>query len=247
MLIFGVVRARCAISTNTWPMTKGSNNILASAGLSGVFPATNWVISGRRRAICCRSQCKYYVGASFGRSRPRNIDSTSSNPPTSQFTSFADFSGTDTNWMQKSDTTAYLSGILLSYRLLFGQDKASRKAFREHGRRSLVNGGPSDTIDPLLDSLCGRKIFQDAMLMERETYRLHRDFLFLRSRLVTLKKELAMAKPRPWRELWRDKRDTSSWYTFWAVIWIDGAGLIFAAVQTALAAAQLAAARGGKS
>ncbi|KAF8242062.1 hypothetical protein K440DRAFT_591385 [Wilcoxina mikolae CBS 423.85] len=144
------------------------------------------------------------------------------------------------NWMKAADTTAFLKEILLSYRFLFGQEKASRKAFRNRARRDVLDNGLYETKDPLLDSLCGRKIFNNPIVTERETYRLHRDFPFLRGRIITLKRELALRKPRSWGDLWRDKRDTSNWYTFWAVIFIGGAGLILTVIQTAIAVAQFA-------
>jgi len=149
--------------------------------------------------------------------------------------------------MKASDTTAYLIEILLSYRFLFGQEKTSRQVFRNRLRRDVLEGGVYEMIDPLLDSLCGRKVIDSPFLTERETYRLHRDFPFLRSRIVTLKRELALRKPRSWKDLWRDKRDTSNWYTFWAVIFIGGASLVLGAVQTAIAVAQFAMAERGNS
>ena len=152
--------------------------------------------------------------------------------------------------MKDYEVAAYLEEILLSYRFLFGQHKSSRKVFREQERVGLTcveptrvpNVGLDVPLDPLLDSLCSRKLFQDSRisLKERQTYRMHRDFPFLRNRFVNLKRELAMRKSRSWREMWRDKRDTSNWYTFWAVIFIGGLGLLFAAVQTAVGIAQLA-------
>ncbi|KAF8533572.1 hypothetical protein BDD12DRAFT_913749 [Trichophaea hybrida] len=168
------------------------------------------------------------------------ITTQAQNQADSVLQSLADFTSTETNWMKAADTTAFLKEILLSYRFLFGQEKASRKTFRNRARRDVLDNGAYETMDPLLDPLCGRKIFNSPIVTERETYRLHRDFPFLRGRIVTLKRELALRKPRSWGDLWRDKRDTSNWYTFWAVIFIGGAGVILGVIQTAIAIAQFA-------
>jgi len=144
--------------------------------------------------------------------------------------------------MFQEDVDAFLLELLRSYRLLFGQDKASRKLFKS---TNPFSGIPLEGEDPVLGRLCGRKILElpehpFANLTDRDYYRLHRDFPFLRSRIITLKRLLDAGKPRGWKELWWDRRNAGQWYTFWAVIIIGGAGIVLAALQVALSAAQLA-------
>lgn len=131
-----------------------------------------------------------------------------------------------------------LREILLSYRLLFGQSKESRRVFRSSKPFEDV---PAEAHDPLLHPLCARKSF-DAFGIGKpdRTYRVERDFPMLRNRLATLKRQLSVSKPRGWKELWRDKRDSAHWFTFWAVIIIGGAGLLLSFLQVILQIIQVA-------
>lgn len=154
--------------------------------------------------------------------------------------SCADLTGTDVNWMKSPDVRGYLKELLMSYRLLFGQEKDTRRIFRYKEQRRVAIRQP-DTYDPLLEIFCSRKRLDPAYeILDREASRLHRDFPYLRCRIAVLKRELSAKKARTWRDLWRDNRDTSSWYTFWAVIFFGGIGTILAIVQTILAALQVA-------
>lgn len=102
-------------------------------------------------------------------------------------------------------------------------------------------GEPSEIQDHLLAHLCGSKtVVLPTLCKEREFYRLGRDFPILRSRIAILQQLIADLKPRGWKEIWKDKRDSAQWYTFWAVIIFGGAGIMLAFIQTVLQAAQLA-------
>ncbi len=69
---------------------------------------------------------------------------------------------------------------------------------------------PPQGQDPLLTHLCGRKSIDfSAQGKERQTYQLTRDFPMLRCRIAVLQHQLAASKPRGWKELWRDKRDSA--------------------------------------
>lgn len=135
-------------------------------------------------------------------------------------------------WASELEISQLLHEILLSYRLLFGQDKESRKIFKE-----MVN----DADDMILQELCSTKENHfPELFKERDFYRLKRDFPILRSRLATLSHQMSNMKPRGWKELWKDKRDSAHWLTFWAVIVIGGAGILLAVIQVLLQAVQLA-------
>ncbi len=99
----------------------------------------------------------------------------------------------------------------------------------------------SDADDMILQQLCSTKDYQfPELFKERDFYRLKRDFPILRSRLAILSQQMSNMKPRGWKELWKDKRDSAHWLTFWAVIFIGGAGILLAVIQVLLQAVQLA-------
>jgi hypothetical protein len=134
-------------------------------------------------------------------------------------------------WASEIEISQLLLEILLSYRLLFGQNKESRKIFKE------MSSGADDIT---LQRLCSSKEPQFSELFkERDFYRLKRDFPILRCRLATLNHQISNMKPRGWKELWKDKRDSAHWLTFWAVIVIGGAGLLLSLIQVLLQAVQL--------
>lgn len=136
------------------------------------------------------------------------------------------------------EVTQLLHEILLSYRLLFGQCKDSRRVFQF---MNAFKGEPPEAHDPLLRRLCTSKsVMLPSSCKEREFYRLRRDFPVLRSKIASLQQQMLNLKPRGWREIWKDKRDSVQWYTFWAVIIFGGSGIILAAIQVVLQAAQLA-------
>jgi len=142
-------------------------------------------------------------------------------------------------WASEPEISQLLIEILISYRLLFGQNKESRKVFKQIG---------SHMDDITLQQLCSSKepLFPE-LFKERDFYRLKRDFPVLRSRLAILSHQMSSMKPRGWKELWKDKRDSAQdkrdsaqWLTFWAVIVIGGAGILLSLIQVLLQAVQLA-------
>ena len=133
------------------------------------------------------------------------------------------------------DVTQLLHEILLSYRLLFGQDRKSRKLFQS---MEVFKGEPHDY---LLAELCDSETLAlPTLCKQREFYRLSRDFPILRSRIAVLQQQMTNLRPRGWREIWNDKRDAAQWYTFWAVIVFGGSGIVLSFIQAVLQALQLA-------
>lgn len=141
-------------------------------------------------------------------------------------------------WATPDEVDQTLREVLLSYRLLFGQNKKARKIFR---RLEPFGNVPKDEIDPLLAQLCGRKQspLLEGQFKERHTYDLIHDLPVLRSRLAVLQQHLTNQKPRAWRDLWHDKRDSAQWFTFWAVVIIGGLGIFLGFLQVVLQAVQL--------
>ncbi|EMD90821.1 hypothetical protein COCC4DRAFT_159196 [Bipolaris maydis ATCC 48331] len=140
-------------------------------------------------------------------------------------------------WATYEDINDLLREILLSYRLLFGQNKASRRLFRS---LTPFKDLPERCKDHSLSELCGRKqINFGTQLPERDSYILSKDFPILRSRLATLAYHFSNKRPRTWKELWNDKRNSASWFTFWAVLIFGGIGIILAFVQVVLQIVQV--------
>lgn len=140
-------------------------------------------------------------------------------------------------WATHEDVNDLLREALLSYRLLFGQNKASRRLFRS---LNPFEDLPEGCKDRNLSELCGRKESNFATwLREHDSYVLSKDFPILRSRLAVLAHSFSNKRPRTWRELWNDKRDSASWFTFWAVLIIGGIGIILAFVQVVLQIVQI--------
>lgn len=141
-------------------------------------------------------------------------------------------------WAIVDDVTQMLHETILSYRLLFGQNKAARQLFRKlEPFQSIHEKGR----DEFLTMLCGRKHYPKlSVVHERENYDLTRDFPILRSKLAILLRHISNTKPRGWKELWYDKRDSASWLTFWAVLIIGGLGTILALLQVILQAVSIA-------
>jgi hypothetical protein len=132
-----------------------------------------------------------------------------------------------------------LHEVILSYRLLFGQNSKSRRLFQS---LTIFESQLPEAQDPLLAQLCCGKTW-GLPIQEREFYRLRRDFPILRSRIATLQHQMMSLKPRGWSQIWNDKRDSAQWLTFWAVIFIGGSGILLSLIQMLLQAAQLAGAK----
>ena len=127
--------------------------------------------------------------------------------------------------------------ILLSYRLLFAQDRKSRKLFY---KSNPFNHDRPEYQDGFLSEICTQKTLDIASLSpDRDNYRLSRDFPVLRERLAILQQQLLTAKPRGWKAVWGDRRETVQWWTFWAVIFFGGAALILTIIQVVLQGIQL--------
>ncbi|KAI4159193.1 MAG: hypothetical protein LQ342_006776 [Letrouitia transgressa] len=127
-------------------------------------------------------------------------------------------------WACKEDISRMLKETMLSYRLLFGQNKKARRFFKT---LDPFPGTAKDGQDHLLRLLCGKKSFRFASgSLDKESYDLQQDFPIMRSRISRLHKILSARKPKSWREIWHDRRDSAGWYTFWTVL-IFGAVSIF--------------------
>ncbi|CAI6092686.1 unnamed protein product [Clonostachys chloroleuca] len=119
----------------------------------------------------------------------------------------------------ESDITHLLGEILLSYRLLFGQSKKSRKVFRQTFDPQKL---PCPQPDTLLAVLCSQKqvpakLGDFPLPVDRHIYYAARDFSVLHDRVELLFKELNGTRPKSISGLLKDRRDTLQFWTFWLV------------------------------
>ncbi|KAG9254827.1 uncharacterized protein F5Z01DRAFT_681336 [Emericellopsis atlantica] len=133
-------------------------------------------------------------------------------------------------WATENDVTELLREILLSYRLLFGQSRRSRSLFRKLQPFARI---PPEGHDSFLSLICGKKSLNCPIaLVEREEYDVAGDFPHLRSRIVRLASYASNKKPRSIRQLWRDKRDSTTWLAFWSVLIIGSVSIVLGLIQT---------------
>jgi hypothetical protein len=140
----------------------------------------------------------------------------------------------------------YKREIMLSYRLLFGQNGKSRQLFRKSESKRVTPF--KDQYDPLLDVLCGTRIGdavnalpegvwpdscldQNGKLLEQDVYSTSLDFPILGSRLLRLQEFDRRQQPSRVRDLWRDRRDPLQWYAFWAVLIFGGLTIVLSLLQ----------------
>lgn len=137
---------------------------------------------------------------------------------------------------------------LLSYRLMFGQNKDSWKAYRSRYRSHHSREPLEANCDPLLSRLCSKSWVNEQVYNDieapnvRTVYSAKADFPYFGERLLILQEYIVTQVPDGWRSLWRDRRDMTRFWTFWAVVIFGGIAILFSIIQIALAAVQVAAA-----
>jgi hypothetical protein len=67
------------------------------------------------------------------------------------------------------------------------------------------------------------------------------EFPIFQTRLRHLRHYMDQQRPRGFRQLWRDRRDTLSYYTFWGVIIFGGASVVLALLGLGVGVAQTVA------
>ena len=135
----------------------------------------------------------------------------------------------------------FLQELLLSYRVLLGQDAKSRRIYRTLERPKIQSRGH---FDLLLEELCGRKVpRRDDILQgipgDQEVYSTLHDFLHFGERLSTLQAYGISQNPSRLKDLWNDRRNPLQFFTFWAVIIVGGLSITLSFVQVLLTASQL--------
>jgi hypothetical protein len=67
------------------------------------------------------------------------------------------------------------------------------------------------------------------------------DFPIFEDRLRQLRHYMDTQKPRTFRQMWKDKRDTSNYFTFWAVMIFGSLSVLLALLSLAVSIAQTVA------
>jgi hypothetical protein len=150
--------------------------------------------------------------------------------------------------------------MLLTYRLIFGQDPKSSRLFAKELAALTASKSPSklkpassksrqpcvfalpDT-DPLLARLCSiradapgaSEIYCDISAASVQSYYTPHAYPFFADKLLVLQAYVKEQHPHDWKTLWHDHRNKSNWWQFWAVLFIGGStiglGLLSLAFQ----------------
>ena len=139
----------------------------------------------------------------------------------------------------------FLRDMLLSYRLIFGMNAKSRKAFRagvQNWHHDGLHDGPISgqrvfEMDPLLRLLCtdsgqSAELCQLLNLLDGEETSSRyacEDFPFLGNRLLQLQRFIEGHRATTWRLLWDNRTDARNWWVVWtafAVLLIGGGTIV---------------------
>lgn len=141
-----------------------------------------------------------------------------------------------------------LSEVMLSYALLFRDDRRARRIYQgsKRARAFVGKSGQRILVDSYLDELCGNDIstsFFKSKSAVRDSYDADNDFPIFRDRLKKIQDHMKEIQPSRFLSLWRDRRDLRLWYTIWVVIILGVISLIESTISMLLAAAQVNLAR----
>ncbi|QPC78202.1 hypothetical protein HYE68_008954 [Fusarium pseudograminearum] len=143
----------------------------------------------------------------------------------------------DDEIMDRDELRTLMREILLSLYILFGQTAGSRGHFREDEAFKDISRKWRDGM--LKKVCCEPWLFEDFDQQPKRIYNLQADFPILGAKLRFLAQEVQSQEPKSLRQLWKDKRNTLQWWTFWAVIIFGGVATLLSLIQTILAGLQL--------
>ncbi|MCJ1400648.1 hypothetical protein MMC11_003856 [Xylographa trunciseda] len=159
----------------------------------------------------------------------------------------AQYSSSFTASSSQSDddhTSEFFREVLLSYRLIFGQQprawRAFNKALKQWNRSWHCSPGNARDADPMLSLLCGqswedeapRKVYNEINAEDPyDHYIPHVSFPFLGQRILELQNFVKTRNAHRLSALWYDRRNVSFWWTFWAVLFFGGVAVILSMFQ----------------
>jgi hypothetical protein len=118
-------------------------------------------------------------------------------------------------------TDSFFRELLLTFRILFGQDERSVRA----GLRCCAGQDTHRLADPMLALLCGkpwttpeaRDLYDDVGAgAVRDTYDSNADFPIMGARLLELQQFVKDYHPTTLTALWRDRKDPTAWFNIWS-------------------------------
>lgn len=144
--------------------------------------------------------------------------------------------------------TNMLNEVMLSYKLLFRDDRRSRRVYQKSERsRAFLAKTPSHIqVDPYLDELCGNNIpstFFTLGSSVHDVYDSDSYFPIYKERLKRIHDYIDGIQPNRFMSLWHDRRDIRLWYTVWTVIILGVISLVETTIALFLSAAQVDLAR----
>lgn len=141
----------------------------------------------------------------------------------------------------------FMREILLSYRLIFGNDFSSRQQYRYTQRKRLRDIMPLDCgIDQYLDYYCmssgpagpirgrdGRAATDvaEGLAWKRKSFSQRTDFPIFAQRFSVLQKFISQQRPGTLRALWGNKADINAYHTFRAVLVFGSLGVFLGLIQ----------------
>jgi hypothetical protein len=123
--------------------------------------------------------------------------------------------------VEVEDASEFYREVLLTYRLVFGQDKSSYKDFNAIQRTGDL---AEEYYDSKLAALCGeswesteaRSIYELVAAEDPPThYDPRTDFPFFGKRLLDIQRYVKGQKPSTFWALWHDDRNPYMWWTLW--------------------------------
>jgi hypothetical protein len=128
--------------------------------------------------------------------------------------------------LDKDLTEDYFRELLLTYRLLFGQDMKSHKLFSKKVSKIKDKWKREPDIDPLLQILCGsscdetiaKSTYDGIEAPGVQAYYTPRNFQFFAKKLLVIRSYVKEQHPHDWKTLWHDHRNKSNWSQFWVSI-----------------------------
>ncbi|KAN0114717.1 hypothetical protein V8E51_004261 [Hyaloscypha variabilis] len=160
---------------------------------------------------------------------------------------FADsMSYNDASTVEPDRARDYYMEVLLSYRLIFGQDPGSAEDFKR--RAHLWAPALGELSDPILSILCGENwesekaypIYDEIEAGDTaERYSPSEDFPYLGKRLLKIQEYVNDYRPNNLRQLWHNQMNKWNWLMSWVVVILGCLSLLFAILQTILQLVQL--------
>jgi hypothetical protein len=152
----------------------------------------------------------------------------------------------DASTVEPDRARDYYMEVLLSYRLIFGQDPGSAEDFKR--RAHLWAPALGELSDPILSILCGENwesekaypIYYEIEAGEiAERYSPSEDFPYLGKRLLKIQEYVNDHRPNSLRQLWHDQANKWNWWMLWAFVILGCLSLLFSIIQVRIVSVRI--------